>query len=144
MGKATEKAFLFLSMRDHTCKELTDKLCRTFSKDEAQEAVLYLLDSGYIDEEHIARLRTESYIRGGKSKKEICGKLRQAGIEREIIESLTADIDEAEIIESQLTKKYASRIAAGEHKKVAMSLLRRGFSYEAVRAATQDIQEDYD
>ncbi len=143
MSKAVEKAFLFLSMRDHTCRELVEKLCRTFTDDEARQAADYLVDNGYIDEDRIAQLRTESYLRSGKSKKEIAGKLRMAGIERETIERLISDIDEAEVIQRQLERKYASKLAAGEYKKVTMSLLRRGFSYDVVMSATRAIQEDY-
>ncbi len=145
MGKAVEKAFLFLSMRDHTVSELKDKLCRTFSRNEAIQATEYLVENGYIDEENIARLRTEAYIRAGKSKREIAGKLRIAGIEREIIEVLCEEVDEAEIIERSLTRKYASRIAAGEYKKVADSLMRRGFSYEKIKLAIEELNsnEDY-
>ncbi len=144
MNKAVEKAFLFLSMRDHTVLELTAKLCRTFSKDEAQTAAEYLVENGYIDEENIARLRTDSYIRAGKSKKEIAGKLRMAGIEREIIESLCENINETEIIDRALFRKYASRIAVGDYKKVADSLMRRGFSYDKVRLAIEEIKNNND
>ncbi len=134
MNKAVEKAFLFLSMRDHTVAELVTKLTRTFSKEQAEQAAEYLVENGYINEENIAMLRVEAYKRGGKSKKEMAGKLRLAGIDRQIIEELCEDVDESEIIEHQLARKYASRLEAGSYKKVTDSLLRRGFSYEKVRA----------
>ncbi len=144
MKKAVEKAFLFLSMRDHTVCELIAKLRRNYTEEEAQQATEYLVESGYIDEENIAKLRVEAYVRAGKSKKEIAGKLRLAGIEREVIESLCIDVDEEEIIERQLSRKYATRLASGEYKKVTDSLLRRGFSYEKVRLMMEKITDDDD
>ena len=47
--KALNKAVELLSHRDHSAKELRDKLLRTADPDAADKAVAQMLDAGYLD-----------------------------------------------------------------------------------------------
>lgn len=53
--KALNKAVELLSHRDHSAKELRDKLLRTADSDAADKAVAQMLDAGYLDDEKYAR-----------------------------------------------------------------------------------------
>lgn len=53
--KALNKAVELLSHRDHSAKELRDKLLRTADSDAADKAVAKMLDAGYLDDEKYAR-----------------------------------------------------------------------------------------
>ena len=53
--KALNKAVELLSHRDHSAKELRDKLLRTADADAADKAVAQMLDAGYLDDEKYAR-----------------------------------------------------------------------------------------
>ncbi len=142
MQKARSKAFAILARRDHTRHEMIEKLCRNFEREVAERVADDLCREGYIDDEKIAELRIEGYVRAHKSRREISDRLRQSGIDRELIERLVEEVDEIKAVRRLLEKRYATKM--DEEQKVFMSLRRKGFSVSGIKAAMGLFYEDED
>ncbi len=134
MKKARAKAFSMLARRDYTRLEMEQKLEKTFDSDTARAVADDLCREGYIDDDKIARMRVESYSRAHKSQKDMAIRLRQSGIERDMIEVYVEEADERASIEHLLKTRYAKRLQAGENQKVFMSLQRKGFRVSNIKS----------
>jgi len=85
--KALNKAVELLSHRDHSAKELRDKLLRTADSDAADKAVAQMLDAGYLDDEKYARRLVRHLIEDKKcSAYHARQECQKRGIDREIID----------------------------------------------------------
>ncbi len=90
--KALNKAVELLSHRDHSAKELRDKLLRTADPDAADKAVAQMLDAGYLDDEKYARRLVRHLIEDKKySAYHARQECQKRGIDREIIDRALAE-----------------------------------------------------
>ena len=90
--KALNKAVELLSHRDHSVKELRDKLLRTADSDAADKAVAQMLDAGYLDDEKYARRLVRHLIEDKKcSAYHARQECQKRGIDREIIDRALAE-----------------------------------------------------
>lgn len=146
--KAYTKALDFLAIRDHSEKELRDKLMRKFDEHTAQMAIDKMRELHYIcDESFAQKYAAELIEKKGASKREAQQKLWQKGMARETIESALSvyDDDEAVQIQALIEKKYSTKLAEKNGtKKVFGALLRRGFTARDVRAAFRDLNIDWE
>ena len=132
-----DAAIRLLSRRDHSSKELTNKLAqRGFDADLIEQVLTELSQSGLHSEQRFA----ESYARQRALKAygplRIQAELAQRGLEREQInEALNAlDIDFAELAHSFYVRKYHKPIADYREKaRRSQAMMRRGFSSEHLR-----------
>lgn len=87
----TKKIMNLLSYRDHTERELFDKLMRAgFQEEESKEAIQLAKIQGYINDERYA----EHYIglnQERKSKNHIYRELENRGVKKEIIEKMMGE-----------------------------------------------------
>ena len=87
-NKAKEKAFRILSIRDHSEKELYDKLLKDYDEHTSAAIVSKFCELGLLDDDEFARIYFEQLMRKGKSFTEARYKLMQKGISRETIDDL--------------------------------------------------------
>ncbi len=143
--RAYNCAVSLLSRRDHSEKELIQKLALKGYKDGAREAVEKLKNGGYVDDERFARLyvrELQTLKRYGKKRVE--QELFRKGVERDIIRAVLeeTEFDQSELV-ALIEKKYSRYIGdeKGIHKTVN-SLLRMGYSYGEIRDALKAIDEN--
>ena len=143
--RAYNYAVSLLARRDHSEKELMEKLSRKGYTDGAEEAVEKLRNSGYVSDERFARL----YVRELRSlkkygKRRIEQELYRKGIDRDIIsEALDeTDFDENELV-ALIERKYSRYLGdeKGIHKTIN-SLVRMGYGYGEIRDALKTINEN--
>lgn len=149
--RAKNRAMWFLDRADHSEKSLYKKIVKGgISPVAAARAISRFKELGVLDDyryaEHLAERMSESNI----SKREAYAKLMQKGIPKDIINQVLADtpFDESEQIAELIDKKYRLKLQTeGGSQKVYAALIRKGFSYSAVREQlkkyTQEI-EDYE
>ena len=140
---ARKKALDLLVRMDRSRKGLYERLLQAgYTDEEAEDAVTYAEGFGYINDRRYA----EAFIRHslpGKGRGWILAALREKGVDRETAEAAfeeavkEAGYDEAEQIRAAAARKYPEDLPEDwkEKRKLIAWLVRRGFSYEAVKEA---------
>ncbi len=146
LSEADERAFLeralhMLSLRDHSCQELKQKLVsRGCPLEVAQFIVKRCLEWKYLDDERYAERFVRIKALGGWGSRRIYGELLRRGVEMETARRACAVVQEDG--ESELTSalELATKKAASGRSYVAICrfLASRGFPTEIVlKAAAQ-------
>ena len=147
--RAKEKALWLISYRDHSKKELIDKIKRTSSEESAVSAVERLTELGLVNDEAYARRYYKELTQGSKhlSPRGARYKLMEKGIDRELIDAIVdeTDIDEREQIRIIINSKYKNVNSDEKTKKRAVSALqRKGFRFEDIRSVMEEYEEEND
>ncbi len=137
LKRAKSRALWYLDRMDYTEKALFEKLLRAgFSKKISAEVLAGFCEFGMVDDCRFAQRLAERYKESNISKREAMHKLLQKGVDYELAKQVLseADLDENEQIAALLEGKYAYKLTQGNGtEKVFAALIRKGFSYSAVR-----------
>ena len=133
---AYEKALSLLAMREHTKKELKEKLRnKGFKDNEIEDALAKLEKEGAISNDRFIEMFIRSRIKKGDSAALIRLKLKDKGISGE-------DIDNAidELINSYEYKEMVKRVvkealSKKEMNKAVQGLVRKGFKTSEIKEA---------
>lgn len=145
--RAKEKALWLISYRDHSKKELVDKIKRTSSEESAVVAVERLTELGLVNDEAYARRYFKELTQGSKhlSPRGARYKLMEKGIDRDLIDIIVeeTDIDEREQIRIIINSKYRNFNADEKSKKRTVAALqRKGFRWEDIRSVMEEYEEE--
>ncbi len=143
--RAFNKASDLLALRDHSEKELLQKLRQKGFADGAEEAMEKLKSYGYLDDSRFA-LRFAQELQRVKhyGKKRIEQELYRKGVSRDVVsdtlEQLSFDED---ALTALIERRYLRQLDTekGVQKTVA-ALQRMGYSFGEIRDALQKVQED--
>lgn len=142
--RAKDKALWLISYRDHSKKELVDKIKRTCDDQAAEKAVERMEELGLINDEDYARRCAHSLIFTKlMSKKSAVFELVRRGIDRELASELVDEIevDSCEQIRAVIEKKY-KRISDEKTKRRAFAALKRlGYSFDDIRKVLEEYEE---
>ena len=129
-----KKALALLDRRDYGSEELCAKLIEKGAEpDEARAAVRYMIRVGFIDDERYAAMVARHYAAKGYGAGRVREELRRRKLDRELWDAALAELPEPdEILRAKLRGKAADRDTV---RKAGAALVRRGFTWEAVRAA---------
>lgn len=142
--RASEKALYLLEFRNHSQKELQDKIKRSgISQEAAKEAAEKMEEIGLLDDAAYARnLARTLFERKKYGMRRVQQELKLKGISPEIIEQVLAEFepeDVSSVIRELLERKYP---AYGEDEKVkkraVAAMLRFGYQYDDIRRAMQE------
>ena len=147
--RAKEKALWLISYRDHSKRELEEKISRTSDKDSAKKAVERMEELGLVNDEKFARRYAEDLInvkhmsaRGAKYK------LREKGIDRELAQQILEELDPdpSEHIQILIETKYRNTLNTEKGKRRAVAALQRmGYSWGDINSVlSQYIEEEYE
>ncbi|MEG0979471.1 MAG: regulatory protein RecX [Oscillospiraceae bacterium] len=147
--RAYSRALDIISRRDHTKKELVQKLSQKVDKEIAIQVADKIEELGLINEENYAQmLAHDLQIRKGMSPFRIRQELLRRGVSREISQNITdeLDTDDKQCIINLLNSKFASRNLADEKdlRRTINSLIRLGYQYSDIKNAIdeQELQND--
>ncbi len=143
--RAKEKALWLISYRDHSKKELTDKIRRTCDDESAEKAVERMEELGLVND----RVFAERYARKllftkHMSKTAASYELARKGIDRELADEIldSIEVDEREQIREVIEKKYRN-ISDEKIKRRAFSALQRlGYRFDDIRAVLEEYTEE--
>lgn len=151
--RAKNRGMWFLDRADYSEKTLYEKIVAGgISHTAAARAVARLKELGLTDDVKLASRLASRMSEECVSKREAYAKLYAKGIPTNIIKSVLeeTEFDEVSQVESIIRKKYATKVSdKTQTQKVYAALIRKGFSYSAVRDAikkyTQEIEfgEEY-
>lgn len=139
--KMYERALDLLELRDHSQKEILDKLVVKFGLDKKEQAKLVLeklSENGLLDDEHFASIYADELIRRKHvSPAGLRAALSAKGIDRKISDIIIeeANIDSVESINILLDTKFKTADLLDERQcdKVVTSLYRLGFMLSDIR-----------
>lgn len=144
--KALNKCADLLSRRDHSVKELRDKLLKTVDSVSADKAIKRYIEAGYLDDKRYCEALIE-YL--AVTKKYSIAHIKQEcykrGIDRQIVDSQLEiqDIDPVVTITELVRNKYMSKLEQDNGiEKVVASLQRKGFRYYDIKSALNRIFDD--
>lgn len=136
--RSRERLLYLLKQRDYTEEELRRKFREGFYPEEIAELALdYGRSLRYVDDRRVA----ETYIRtrsGEKSARYIKTALLNRGVEKELIEELLeaeAPDESAQIYRELKKRRYSAELDAKAEQRIYAALLRKGYTYGAIRDA---------
>lgn len=133
-----KKALALLDRRDYGSEELCAKLIEKGAEpDEARAAVRYMIRVGFIDDERYAAMVARHYAAKGYGAGRVREELRRRKLDRELWDDALAELPEPdETVDALLRAKLRGKAADRDTvRKAGAALVRRGFTWEAVRAA---------
>lgn len=144
--KAYNKCADLLSRREHSVSELRFKLLRTVDENSANKAIEKFTEMGYLDDERYAK----NYARHLAARKNyslphIRQELYSKGLSKDVIDATLNDleVDDNESIKAIVRKNYLAKLGEdGGKQKVVTALLRRGFSYDDIKHALNEIENE--
>lgn len=144
--RAKSRALWFLDRADHSEKALYEKIIRGgISANAAAQAIARLKELGLLDDCRYAERLAERMSEANVSKREAYMKLVLKGIPTDTVKQVLqqTDFDEAAQIKALIEKKYRLKLQLhGGAQKVYAALVRKGFSYGAVRDALKEYNEE--
>ncbi len=138
LRKAKKRALYLLGERSMCRGELLSKLTRSYGEEIADEAVEYVEELGYIDDEEYAPKLADYLIRRKRwgiyrAKREMIHR----GLDAELVENTLAEFSEEELDEELtelIEKKYSSKLANyDDRRRTIAALMRRGYSYSSIK-----------
>lgn len=138
------RAVELLSYRPMSAKELRDKLQQKGEAPEnAEAAVAWLQEKGLLDDGRYAGMVVRHYAGKGYGQGRIRQELQRRGIPRDLREEALEQLPEQEDkIASFLRSRLRDPEDRAQVQKVSAALIRRGFSWEEIRAALARFQAD--
>lgn len=143
---ARERAYYLLGYRDHSKKELYDKLLKSACPEIALEIVEMVEEQGLINDAEYARKLAEYYLKSKAwGEKKVYFEMLRRGIDKETAsEALSCcEVDSVGQIKAVIEKKYYDCLEDYNKKqRTIAALLRKGFSYEDIKSAMELIAEE--
>ncbi len=143
--RAKSRAVWYLDRKDRTAKDLYSKLCLAgFDKKAVAKVIGRLTEVGLIDDRRFAENYAARLMDCNVSKREAFAKMLQKGVPYDMAKDVLAEseTDENKQIEALINKKYRTKLMAdGGVQKVYAALIRKGFSFEAVKTALKNFTE---
>ncbi|MBO4692939.1 MAG: regulatory protein RecX [Clostridia bacterium] len=139
--RAKSRALWLLDRYIYSERNLFKKLRQAgFGEIPAARAISRLKELGIIDDKSLAYRYAQALERRGVSKREAYGKLYGKGFNSDTInEALEgAAFDEDKQLRELIERKYNGKLLSGDIDKVYAALVRKGFSYSAVRNALKE------
>lgn len=144
--KALNKCADYLSRRDHSVKELRDKLLRSVDFDSAQKAINRYIEAGYLDDTKYCEHLAEYFLKEKKySVRRVKQECYKRGISRGITDNVLSKmkVDSVNNICELLTTKYKTKLEQENGKeKVIASLMRNGYYFEDIKSAFYRLEEN--
>lgn len=139
--RAKEKALWLISYRDHSKKELTDKIKRTCDEEAAETAVERMEELGLVnDEVYAERYAKKLLFTKHMSKKAASYELAKKGIDRELSEEIleSIELDDREQIRAVIEKKYRIINDEKTKRRAFAALQRLGYRFDDIRAVLEE------
>lgn len=137
--EAKARALKILERRDVSRKMLLDKLTEKGVADaDAEEVADWLCDLGVVNDERFAGLVVRHYAAKGYGERRIREELYRRGIDRELWDAALEELTGSdERLDRLLRAKLRGDASPENLQRTQNYLLRRGYSWEDIREATE-------
>ena len=137
--EAKQRALKILERRDVSRKMLLDKLTeKGISNTDAEEVADWLCGLGVVNDERYAGLVVRHYAAKGYGRRRIRDELYRRGIDRELWDGALAELPETnDAVDRLLSVRLRGAVSREALQRAQSYLLRRGYSWDEVCAATE-------
>ena len=137
--EAKQRALKILERRDVSRKMLLDKLTeKGISNPDAEEVSDWLCGLGVVNDERYAGLVVRHYAAKGYGRRRICDELYRRGIDRELWDAALDELPETDdAVDRLLSVRLRGAVSPEALQRAQSYLLRRGYSWDEVCAATE-------
>ena len=137
--EAKQRALKILERRDVSRKMLLDKLTeKGISNTDAEEVADWLCGLGVVNDERYAGLVVRHYAAKGYGRRLIRDELYRRGIDREFWDGALAELPETDdTVDRLLSARLRGAVSPEALQRAQSYLLRRGYSWDEVCAATE-------
>lgn len=137
--EARQQALKILERRDVSRKMLLDKLSeKGISDTDAEEVADWLCGLGVVNDERYAGLVVRHYAAKGYGRRRIRDELYRRGIDREFWDGALAELPETDdAVDRLLSARLRGAVSPEALQRAQSYLLRRGYSWDEVCAATE-------
>lgn len=145
--RAKEKALWLISYRDHSKKELTDKIKRTCDEESAEKAVERMEELGLVnDEAYAQRYARKLLYSKHMSKNAAVFELSRKGIDKELAQEIleNTEVDERDQIRQVIDKKYRNLSDEKIKRRAVAALQRLGYRWDDIRSVLEEYSEEYE
>ena len=138
------RAVELLSYRPMSAKELRDKLVQKGETETAAEAAVdWLMEKRLLDDGRYAGQIVRHYAGKGYGRGRVRQELQRRGVPRELWEEALQELPEPkDKLDAYLSSKLKDPGDRAQVQKVSAALIRRGFSWEEIRAALARYRDD--
>lgn len=143
--RAKEKALCLISYRDHSKKELTDKIKRTCDEESAEKAVERMEELGLINDENFARRYAEQLLFSKhNAPRGAVRQLVQKGIDRKLAEEIIEEIDfdPCDGIRAVIDRKYKNINDEKIRRRAVAALQRLGYRWDDIKTVLREYTEE--
>ena len=134
-----KRALKILGSRNFSEAEMVKRLVgKGESQENSEEAVSWLVELGYVNDENYASLIVEHYSNKGYGMARIKDELFRRGIPRSLWDSVLSSLDCENMSEAAfgfLSKKLRGSSEENDVRRARDALVRRGFSYDDAKMA---------
>jgi len=147
--RASEKALYLLEHRNHSKKELAEKIARVTSKEAAQAAAEHMEEIGLVNDEAFARSYAHDLFLLKKfGVQRVKQELYRKGVDKDIIDSVIEEyryeIPTEENIRNILEKRYRGYSQDEKIRRRAIAALQRmGYRFDEIRSAMNFQEDEY-
>lgn len=138
-----EKAVSLLSFRAHSRKELADKLKQKTGCGDAEldEVLNRLEELGFLNDRTYAASVVRSCVRKGYGAKRALSELSRRGVPKELREEALEEMPQmAGTLECLIRARLRNPDDRDEVRKVSAAMSRRGYSWDEIRRALENVQ----
>ena len=138
-----EKAVNLLSFRAHSRKELADKLKQKTGCGDAEldEVLNRLEELGFLNDRTYAASVVRSCVRKGYGAKRALSELSRRGVPKELREEALEEMPQmAGTLERLIRARLRNPDDRDEVRKVSAAMSRRGYSWDEIRRALENVQ----
>lgn len=146
-----EAALTILDQAAQASADLTGKLIRKgYARPAAEAAVARLVENRLVDDERYAQRIAQNQLNKPVGAWAVRRKLMAKRLDEDTIDSVMEDFDSEQQEKAcaqaaeKLWRKYSALPAREGRAKLSQALARRGFSWEAIRSAVEDLVSDWD
>ena len=145
MESTKKRALKILGNRNFSEKEMFKRLtAKGEAPEDAEEAVKWLVELGYINDSNYATLIVRHYAVKGYGEARVRDELYKRGIPRDLWDDKLTELDSEELGDAALeflNKKLRGSDDKDDLRRASDALVRRGFSYNDARAAIKNYLE---
>ena len=147
LRKAKKRGLYLLGERNMCRGELLSKLSKTYGGDIAEEAVEYIDELGYINDEEYAPGLAEYLVRRKRwGLRRARQEMLRRGLDRELVDNVLANFSEEELDEeltALIEKKYYAKIGSyDDRRRTIAALMRRGYDYSAIKRCIEAVIDE--
>ncbi len=142
-----EKGFVYLSHRDHSEKELAEKLARAGAKEEdIAEAMAFFTEHGFVSDADYAAMRARQLFARGTGRRGVEAELRMKGVDRDIAEEAIEKVmpEFCDTLGQLMKKRLGGDFSRENVRRASAYFARKGFSYGEIKQAAENAQNEYE